>query len=73
MLFFRRLPGFFSHLEPLRSAQWKRMGADEDRAPEDVAAGDGEEASAGGKKGRYRRDKPWVSPTAVAHRRQVLS
>ena len=38
------------------------MGADEDRAPEDVAAGDGEEASAGGKKGRYRRDKPWVSP-----------
>ena len=48
------------------------MGADEDRAPEEVAAGDGEEASAGGKKGRYRRDKPWVSPTAVAHRRRIF-
>jgi ribosomal RNA assembly protein len=41
------------------------MGADEDKAPDNVDAAGGEEASTGGKKGRYRRDKPWVSPPSV--------
>ena len=49
------------------------MGADEDKAPDNVDAAGGEEASTGGKKGRYRRDKPWVSPPSVAHRRRFFS
>ena len=48
---------------------------EEDDPPQTAEGGDGdgEGASGGGKKGRYRRDKPWVSGAAFLLRRRLFS